>query len=263
MNQKVDISKMIAPKSDQLNADDLLAGPRTLKITRVEGREDPQQPLLIFFEGDNGKPYKPGLSMRRVLIVAWGDDGMEYVGRSLRVFCDPEVKFGGVKVGGIRISHMSHIGNPQKMMLTQTRGKKGEYTVHPLGETDNDQLLLDAQAAAREGMEAFTRFWNSDAGKQGRDFLNGHKADLQEIVAKSEEASKSLGQKLAEQSSPPRPDSSHGGVVDDAIDPDHPAYQEGHLAWSEGVTECPYEAEDDIRAHWLAGNNDAKEEANA
>lgn len=63
-----DLSQTIAPKSDQLNADDLIGGPRTIKVTRVSAMKEPDQPIAIYFEGDNGKPYKPGKSMRRVLV---------------------------------------------------------------------------------------------------------------------------------------------------------------------------------------------------
>ena len=64
----IDVSKTIAPKSDQLNADDLLGGARTIKITKITKAESPEQPINIFFEGDEGKPYKPCKSMRRVLV---------------------------------------------------------------------------------------------------------------------------------------------------------------------------------------------------
>lgn len=70
--------------------------------------------------------------MRRVMIAAWGDDGREWIGRSMKLYCDPTVKFGGVKVGGIRISHMSGIDTKLSVMLTTTRSKRSEYTVEPL-----------------------------------------------------------------------------------------------------------------------------------
>jgi hypothetical protein len=43
----------------------------------------------------------------------------------MELYCDPEVQFGGMKVGGIRISRMSHIDGDKSMALTATRGKKG------------------------------------------------------------------------------------------------------------------------------------------
>lgn len=121
----------IVPKSDQLNADDLIAGPITVTIQGVKRGSSPEQPVDLEIDGGR-QPYKPCKSMRRVLIGAWGDDGRQWVGRSMTLFTDPEVKFGGVKVGGIRISHMSHIKGRLSMMLTTTRSKRSEYVVEPL-----------------------------------------------------------------------------------------------------------------------------------
>lgn len=128
-----DLSATIAPKSDQLNADDLIVGPKTITITRVTSKPSSEdQPTSIYFEGDNGKPYKPCKSMRRVLIQVWGKDGRAYVGRRMTLYRDPNVMFGGVAVGGIRISHMSHIDEPRTMALTATRASRKPYTVQPL-----------------------------------------------------------------------------------------------------------------------------------
>lgn len=129
----VDLSQFIAPKSDQLNADDLIGGSRTVTVTRVKGEaSDKDQPISIFFEGDNSKPFKPCKSMRRVLVEVWGKDGREYAGRSMTLYRDPEVTFGGIKVGGIRISHMSHIDRSKTVMLTITRARRKPMEIKPL-----------------------------------------------------------------------------------------------------------------------------------
>lgn len=128
-----DLSTTVAPKSDQLNSDDLIAGARTIKITGVKA--DPgstEQPIAIYFDGDNGKPYKPCKSMRRVMIQVWGTDGAKYAGRSMTLYRDPKVLFGGLAVGGIRISHMSHMDGEMTMALTATRASRKPYTVKPL-----------------------------------------------------------------------------------------------------------------------------------
>lgn len=123
------LADTIKPKSDQLNADDLLISPITVKITGVK-RGPVDQPVHISIEGQ--QPYKPCKSMRRILISAWGDQGSEWVGKSLTLYCDPSVKFGGVALGGIRISHMSDIGSTLNIMLTASRGRKSQFTVKPL-----------------------------------------------------------------------------------------------------------------------------------
>lgn len=127
-----DMLSSVVPKSSQLNFDDMIDGKTiTVKITKVSGQSG-DQPIAINYEGDNGKPYYPCKSMRRVLIHNWGGNGAEYVGRSLTLYGDPEVKFGGLAVGGIRISHMSHISKEVTLALTATRANKKPFTVRPL-----------------------------------------------------------------------------------------------------------------------------------
>lgn len=127
-----DIRSTTEPKSDQLNADSLIGGKTmTIKITSIDVVAG-EQPVIIHYEGENGRPYKPGKSMRRVLIHVWGADGVKYIGRSMTIYCDEKVQFGGMAVGGIRISHMSHIEAPVTMALTSTRAKRTPFTVKPL-----------------------------------------------------------------------------------------------------------------------------------
>jgi hypothetical protein len=152
-----DLSMTIDPKSDQLNSDDLIAGPKTITVTRVTGNQDKDQPVSIFFDGDNGKPFKPCKSMRRVLVQCWGKDGNAYAGRSMTLYRDPKVKFGGIEVGGIRISHLSHIDADIQLMLTATRGKKDAYQVKKLtvtqastGPSNHGQELLAAITGATD-----------------------------------------------------------------------------------------------------------------
>lgn len=121
----------ITPKSNQLNADDLISGSITITVESVK-RSDSEQPISINYKNDNGRPYLPCKSMRRVLIHAWGDKGSDWIGKSMTLFCDPEVKFGGVKVGGIRISHLSDIDRTLDIALTSTRGKRTPYQVKPI-----------------------------------------------------------------------------------------------------------------------------------
>lgn len=128
----LDMSPVIAPKSNQLTADDLLSGDRTITITGVELTPGAEQPCRISFEGDNGKPWFPCKSMGRVLVKAWGPDAKNYVGKSVHLFRDPEVVWAGMKIGGIRIKALSHIDAPFDMALTATRGKKAMSRFFPL-----------------------------------------------------------------------------------------------------------------------------------
>lgn len=127
----IDLSNTIQPKSDQLNADDLIAGTLLLEITNVRVSQG-DQPISIDYVGGQGRPYKPCKSMRRVLITLWGKDGEKYIGRKLVVFNDKNVKWAGKAVGGIRISHMTDIAKDERIMLTETRGKRVSYTIQKL-----------------------------------------------------------------------------------------------------------------------------------
>lgn len=129
----MDMTPTIAPKSDQLNADDLIAGPRTVKITGVKASpSSAEQPVAVYFEGDNGKPYMPCKSMRRVMVAVWGADASQYAGRAMTLYRDPSVTWGGMEVGGIRISHMSGMDQPMVMALTATKKARKPYRVLPL-----------------------------------------------------------------------------------------------------------------------------------
>jgi len=129
----MDLSKTIEPKSDQMNAEDFIGkGSKTIKITKVSGNDDAQQPVSINYEGDNGKPFKPCKTCRRILVTVWGPDGKKYIGRSMTLYRDGAVKFGGIEVGGIRISHMSDIDQPVTMALSVSKANKKPFTVQPL-----------------------------------------------------------------------------------------------------------------------------------
>ncbi len=127
-----DLRPTIVPKSDQLNAEQLLTGPLTITVTGVTVSASAEQPVTIHYEGDDGRPYKPCKTMRKVLILAWGHDGSEWAGKSMTLFHDPAVKFGGQSVGGIRISHVSHIPRDISVALTATKGKKTLHTIKAL-----------------------------------------------------------------------------------------------------------------------------------
>lgn len=141
-----DLSNTIVPNSDQLNADDLISGSKTIKVTKVTVKESPDQPVSIHFEGDNGKPFKPCKSVRRLLIQLWGSDGNKYVGRLMTLYRDTSVKWAGQEVGGIRVSHVSNIDKPTDVLLTVSRGKRRPVTIQPLKAKAKKQIT-DFEAA--------------------------------------------------------------------------------------------------------------------
>lgn len=141
-----EVRASIVPKSDQLNADDLLTGPITVTITGVR-KGDREQPIIV--ELDGHRPYKPCKSMRRVLIAHFSDDPKKWIGQQLTLFCDPEVMWAGVKVGGIRISHMSGLESPRTFMLTVSRAKRAEITIHPITGLAAEQRKFVAEATKK------------------------------------------------------------------------------------------------------------------
>jgi len=162
----MNLSNTIAPKSDQLNADDLLTGPRTIKVTAVESGSSAEQPVTIRYEGDNGRPYKPGKSMRRVLVAMWGGNGDAYVGRRLTLYCDKTITFGSDTTGGIRISHASDIPDACELALTVKRGKRKPFRVEPLAPEKPaaqprplDELIAAGDAIAAQSLDALKAWW--------------------------------------------------------------------------------------------------------
>jgi hypothetical protein len=151
-----DMSEVIVPKSDQINADDLISGPMNITITDVQISGGKEQPVSMFFNGSE-KAYRPCKSMCRVMVTAWGADASKYVGRSLTLYCDKKVKWGGMEVGGIRISHMSHIDAPMTMALTATRANKKPFTVTPMVKAEAELQPSNSRAIQptdRERIEA-------------------------------------------------------------------------------------------------------------
>ena len=134
MNDVTNLRDTIIPKSDQMNADDLVGTTANIIVSGVS-RGNIESPLVINYQNDGGRPFKPCKTMRKLLIAAWGENGNEWIGHSMVLFCDDTVKYAGKNVGGIRISHLSHITKRLQVNLQVTRGKKQLYTVNILQAT--------------------------------------------------------------------------------------------------------------------------------
>jgi hypothetical protein len=175
-----DMTAVIAPKSDQINADDLIAGDLTITITGVKISPGQEQPVSIQFKGSD-KVFRPCKSMSRVMVAAWGPDAKTYEGRSMTLYRDPTVKWGGLAVGGIRIRAMSHIDRDMTMMLSESKANRKPFkvavlrAVDPQPQTPPDQPTISpadavsmAERAADQGTEHFRAWFNSDEGKTCR-----------------------------------------------------------------------------------------------
>lgn len=174
----MDLSDTIAPKSDQVDADDLIPGPRTVTVTGIKAGSV-EQPVQIELAEFPKRPYRPSKSMRRVLVQCWGSDGAQYVGRRMTLFRDPTIKFGGIAVGGIRISHLSHIDKPSIVPLTVMRGKKEMYKVQPLpDEPAAPAAPTMTQISQCTDLDQLRTWWQQ-ADPRHRDLIKARVDDLQ------------------------------------------------------------------------------------
>lgn len=162
------MTESIAPKSDQANAEDFLSGPRTFTIERVRKGGGDDQPF-DFYLADFPRPFRPSKTVRRLIVAAWGKDADQYAGRRLTLYRDPEVRWAGQEIGGIRVSHMSHLTKPLTLALTETRGKRTKHTVHPLpDDVPASAPIPDYMPDARKAktLDEWRQVWQraSDAG---------------------------------------------------------------------------------------------------
>jgi hypothetical protein len=174
----VDISAMLVGKSDQLDNVDLLSGPRDFTITGVD-RGNAEQPLSITL-AEFPRPWRPGLTMRRLLAAIWGPDASVYVGRRVRLYRDENVSFGNDKTGGTRISHASHIDKRVTVSLPKSKGKFAAHTVEPLPDaaaTAPSATLSADQIAASTDVAWLREQWKT-AGPQQRERIQSRVAEL-------------------------------------------------------------------------------------
>lgn len=196
MNDISNLRDTIIPKSDQLNAEMLLAGPMTITVTGVL-RGPEEQPLAIQYQNDAGRAFKPCKSMRKVLLFAWGEDGREWVGRSMTLYNNPDVKFGRDRVGGVRISHLSHIERDISLSLTITKGKKEEFIIKRMlvSEIPQSPDVFGLENAAFLGMASLEKAWRDAVpalrqaiGKDGLERLKKTAQEADERATASEPA---------------------------------------------------------------------------
>lgn len=150
----VDVTKYTFSKGTQTNADDLVAAPRTVRVTDVVLTGDDKQPLAVRYDGDDGKPFLPCLTMRKMIAAIWGKESDDWIGQSMTLFRDPSIKFGPDTPGGVRISHMSGIEKTISVQLLEKRGKRRQYTIVPLVvdrvESKKPASTTDATTPAKE-----------------------------------------------------------------------------------------------------------------
>lgn len=162
----MDITDALAPKSDQLDAVELVA-PRTFTIdtgSRLGNREG--QAVVEVRLVDFPRVWRPSKGMLDAIVAVWGTNAKEWAGNQITLYNDRDVTFGKDKVGGIRIAAMSGIDKPTTVQI-RGRGqgaRKQPWRIDPIAapapapqvdvaaETD-----VDALRAAWQGADPDTR----------------------------------------------------------------------------------------------------------
>lgn len=142
-----DVSFAMQAKSDQLNAVDILGADRIIRIRDVRVTKG-EQPVSVFFDGDNNRPWKPSKGMIRILAAGWGTDSAAWIGRSALIYCEPSVRYAGQEVGGIRIRALSDIPSAGlRATIALSKQKREPYLVQFL-DTARPAYPADRFAAA-------------------------------------------------------------------------------------------------------------------
>lgn len=154
------------PRSDQINADDFLGSPHTYTIAGVRPGSA-EQKYDVLLEGED-RVWRPPLTMLRLLMAAWGDEADVWTGRHVTLYRDASVKFGPDDVGGIRVSHMSHLpgGKPFSAKVTVKRGRRAPITVQPLADAPapSNEPTAEQVAACTDENELRDMWGKASAG---------------------------------------------------------------------------------------------------
>lgn len=177
----LDLTESLAPKSDQMDAVDLaVCGPRTFTITEVT-KGSKEQPFN-FHLAEFPRVWRPSKGMRRVIVAAWGEKASAYTGKRLTLFCNPDVKYAGEKVGGIEISHMSDLPGGKRLSTPKiiAQGKSVTFTVEPLTEPASRPAPTADDVAACSDVDTLRAMWSA-ASPEVRDLISARKAELEAV----------------------------------------------------------------------------------
>jgi len=165
------VSQAMKAKSDQLNYIDIGESEITIKIESVAVTNSDQQPVFVYYEGCNNRPYRPSKGMIRLLAGAWGEESDCWVGKSLKLFGDASVTFGKGAVGGLRIRAMSDISKDgYTAFIQKNRSVRVKQTIpllivepahYPDDQFSNDVgAMSEAIKSGSETVEGIAKQWN-------------------------------------------------------------------------------------------------------
>lgn len=132
-----DITDTLKADSTQLNAIDFPPGTSrtyTVESVRVVSGAKDRPVNIRLAEDPDGREFRPSKGMRRILAACWGPDSDTWVGKRFTVYADPSVRYAGKSIGGLKVSHVSHIDAAKKLPLRESESVTTIHTVQPLVE---------------------------------------------------------------------------------------------------------------------------------
>lgn len=178
-----DVRGTLEAKSDQLNATDIMGIDLVIRIRAVVVGGGKEQPVAVYFDGDNNRPWKPSKGMRRVLAAGWGWESDNWIGKSVKLHFDASVKYAGKEVGGIRVKAMSGI-DQRGMVVVEAINRQQRVPVNV--------AYLDARMPAYPADKFATALPTMAAKMQSGEMT------LQQIVAKCQQTGQLTAEQLAE-----------------------------------------------------------------
>ena len=188
----MDITDALAPKSDQLDAIELVA-PRTFTIdtgSKLGTRDDDGQAVVEVNLVDFPRVWRPSKGMLDAIVAIWGTNAKEWAGHQVTLYNDPEVTFGRDKVGGIRISHMSGIDKTRQVQIRgRGRGaRKLPWRIEPIATTPAPAPEpSEADVAACTDTEQLRAMWQR-SGDERRAQIQARVNELAAPVAQPDAA---------------------------------------------------------------------------
>lgn len=161
MTDHDDITETLAPKSEQLDNIELTPEGTIFTVERVEIKRGTEQPVHVYL-ADFPRPWKPGVTMRRVLGHCWGKKSSLWAGRRVHLYRDPSISYGRDKTGGTRIRALSHIDGPMDAPVLLSQGRSSTYHVEPLAEpapTSKPTEPTEEQVAASTSTDELGAMW--------------------------------------------------------------------------------------------------------
>jgi hypothetical protein len=178
-----DIRGTLEAKSDQLNATDIMGIDLVIRIRAVVVGGGKEQPVSVYFDGDNNRPWKPSKGMRRVLAAGWGWESDNWIGKSVKLHFDASVKYAGKEVGGIRVKAMSDI-DQRGMVVVEAINRQQRVPVNV--------AYLDTRMPAYPA-DKFAAALPTMASK-----MQSGEMTLQQIVAKCQQTGQLTSEQLTE-----------------------------------------------------------------